>query len=133
MNRFVTNAENERLNAGMVRREYFAAAGDDVDSLEREAGWLMQPGSLGELGDLPIVVITHGQSFPGPFAVLESGWREGQEKLAALSTDSRLIVAEKSNHMIQNDEPAIVVEAIRSVCGCSRLRSGFTGHVAGAP
>ncbi len=53
---------------------------------------------------MPLVVITHSQPFPGPFAVLEEGWREGQKKLAALSTNSVLIVAEKANHMIHQDD-----------------------------
>jgi pimeloyl-ACP methyl ester carboxylesterase len=45
--------------------------------------------------------------------VLEKNWHEGQERLAALSTNSVLTVAKDSNHMIQQDEPALVVDAIR--------------------
>jgi pimeloyl-ACP methyl ester carboxylesterase len=110
----------EQINAGMVRREYFAAASDDIGSLERAVPWLTQSKPFGTLGDMPVAVITHGRPFPGPFAVLEKGWREGQEQLAALSTNGELIVAEKSNHMIQMDEPEIVVDAIRMVV--SRVR-----------
>jgi hypothetical protein len=106
---------NEQMNAFMVRREYFAAASDDIASLQRAAPWLVKPEAFSPLGDLPMAVITHGQPFPGPFAVLEKTWRAGQERLAALSTNSVLLVAEKSNHMIQNDEPEIIVEAIRSL------------------
>jgi pimeloyl-ACP methyl ester carboxylesterase len=106
---------SEQLNAFMVRREYFAAASDDISSLQRAAPWLVKPEAFAPLGDLPIAVITHGQPFPGPFAVLEKTWREGQDRLAALSTNSVVLVAEKSNHMIQNDEPEIIVEAIRSM------------------
>jgi hypothetical protein len=57
--------------------------------------------------------MTHGQPFPGPFAILEKNWNEGQARLAALSTNSVLIVAKDSNHMIQQDEPSLVVDAIR--------------------
>jgi len=60
--------------------------------------------------------MTHGQAFPGPFAVLEKNWSDGQSQLAALSTDSVLIVAKDSNHMIQQDEPELVVDAIRRMC-----------------
>ena len=45
--------------------------------------------------------------------MLEMNWKEGQARLAALSTDSVLIVAKNSDHMIQQDEPALVVDAIR--------------------
>ena len=110
-----TKTDSEQLNAFMVRREYFAAASDDIASLQRAAPWLVKPEAFSPLGDLPIAVITHGQPFPGPFAVLEKTWRQGQERLAALSTNSVLLVAEKSNHMIQNDEPEIIIEAVRSL------------------
>ena len=53
--------------------------------------------------------------FPGPFAVLERNWSEGQKRLAALSTKSILLVAQESNHMIQQDEPELVLDAIRRV------------------
>jgi len=44
---------------------------------------------------------------------LEKNWSEGQARLAALSTNSELIVAQNSNHMIHQDEPALVVDVIR--------------------
>jgi len=65
-------------------------------------------------------VITHGQPFPGPFFILEQGWSEGQTRLAALSTNSLLIRANNSNHMIQVDEPGLVVDAIRRVHAAAR-------------
>jgi pimeloyl-ACP methyl ester carboxylesterase len=73
--------------------------------------------SAGSLGALPVTVITHGQPFPGPFALLEKNWGQGQARLADLSSNSELIVATNSNHMIQQDEPEVVVEAIRRMCG----------------
>jgi len=72
-------------------------------------------------GSLPLCVITHGQRFPGPLAMLEEHWPAGQQRLAALSTQSELVVAQHSNHMIQEDEPQVVVDAIRRVL--SRARS----------
>jgi pimeloyl-ACP methyl ester carboxylesterase len=109
-----------QINAGVVRREHFAAASDDIESLKRASPWLRQPDALGLLGNMPVVVITHGQPFPGPFAVLEEGWREGQEKLTGLSTNSVLIVADKANHMIHHDEPRMVVDAIQTVVAAVR-------------
>jgi pimeloyl-ACP methyl ester carboxylesterase len=95
-------------------REY-AAAADDLASLHRVEPALRKPGGFGALADMPLAVITHGQPFPGPFAVLEGGWSEGQKRLAALSGNSVLIVAGKSNHMIHIDEPELVAHAIRRV------------------
>jgi pimeloyl-ACP methyl ester carboxylesterase len=42
-------------------------------------------------------------------------WLEAQQRLATLSSNGRLIVAEKSGHMIQFDQPQIVVDAIEAI------------------
>jgi hypothetical protein len=84
-------------------------------------------GAVGGLGDLPLAMITHGQPFPGPFFILEKGWNEGQKRLAALSTNNVLIRANNSNHMIQVDEPGLVVDAIRRV----RATAGNKEQLAG--
>jgi hypothetical protein len=52
--------------------------------------------------------------------VLEDGWEAGQERLAKLSTHGELVLAAKSNHMIQSDEPELVVNAIRRVVATFR-------------
>ena len=98
-----------------ARPQEFAAAADDLISLQRANRSLKELSGLGLLGNLPLVVVTHGQPFPGPFAVVENGWSEGQKRLAALSSNSVLIVAQKSNHMIHLEEPNLVADAIRSV------------------
>jgi hypothetical protein len=59
----------------------------------------------------------------GPFFILEKGWGEGQTRLAALSTNSLLIPANNSNHMIQIDEPELVVDAIRRVHAAARNKA----------
>jgi hypothetical protein len=69
----------------------------------------------GNLGALPVGVITHGQPFPGPFAILEKNWSQGQTRLAALSNNSQLIVARNSNHMIEIDEPELIVDMVHRV------------------
>ena len=103
----------DRFGLWLTRPSEYAALCDDLLSLERVPPLMRASKSSGSLGSLPIIVITHGQPFPGPFAVLETNWSEGQAQLAALSANSVLIVAKNSNHMIQQDEPALVVDAIR--------------------
>lgn len=99
--------------AGTAR--FYRTAVANSHALAQFASELRRGSALGSLGDLPLSVITHGVPFLGPAAVLEQGWSEGQRHLAALSTDSELIVAAKSNHMINNDEPEVVVAAVRRV------------------
>jgi pimeloyl-ACP methyl ester carboxylesterase len=103
------------LKALVVRPAFFRAMGDDTASLTRGAATLRSLSGAGSLGDRPLVVITHGQKFPGPAAVLEDGWLDGQHRLAALSSRGTLIVAEHSNHMVHSDQPEIVVDAVRRV------------------
>jgi hypothetical protein len=67
-------------------------------------------------------VITHRKPFPGPAAVLEEGWIDGQRRLADLSSRGELLVAEQSNHMIPLEEPDIIVNAIRSMTNTLTLR-----------
>jgi pimeloyl-ACP methyl ester carboxylesterase len=108
----------------------YAAAADDLASLQSADQTTRRPGDPGSLGDLPLAVITHGQPFPGPFAILEPGWVEGQKRLAALSTNSQVIPARKSNHMIHLDEPNIVIDSIHRVheAACNHTRLADSGH-----
>jgi pimeloyl-ACP methyl ester carboxylesterase len=98
----------------------YGTAADDLASLQSADHAAKRPGEPDSLGDLPLAVITHGHPFPGPFAILEPGWNDGQQRLAALSTNHILIPAHNSNHMIHLDEPDIVVEAIRRVHAAAR-------------
>ena len=93
---------------------------DDFESLQGMTPEERRPWVSGQLGTLPIAVVTHGVPFPGPFAVLEKYWKEGQQRLVGLSTNSKLIVAQRSNHMIQLDEVGLVVDAIREVHTAAR-------------
>jgi pimeloyl-ACP methyl ester carboxylesterase len=112
----------DHVGLSFVRPAEYSTAGDDLASLQ-----LVPPmgnfGGAGSLGDLPLAVITHGQPFPGPFFILEKGWADGQTRLAALSTNSLLIRANNSNHMIQIDEPGLVVDAVRRVHAAARNKA----------
>jgi pimeloyl-ACP methyl ester carboxylesterase len=105
----------DRMGFWLERPAEYAALCDDLASLERVPVYRRSSEEAGSLGELPVAVITHGRPFPGPFAILEKNWSEGQTRLAALSTNSLLIVARNSNHMIEIDEPHVVVDLIRRV------------------
>lgn len=75
---------------------------------------------FGSLGNLPLVVISHGNTPKAresylPAAWLPDRWREGQQRLVALSTDALWITAKHSGHAINLDEPQLVIEAIKQV------------------
>jgi pimeloyl-ACP methyl ester carboxylesterase len=113
----------DHVGFSFVRPSEYSAAGDDLASLQIVESPVGNFGGVGGLGDLPLAVITHGQAFPGPFFILEKGWSEGQTRLAALSINSLLIRANDSSHMIQIDEPGLVVDAIRRVHAAARNKA----------
>ncbi|MCC7360607.1 MAG: alpha/beta hydrolase [Anaerolineales bacterium] len=62
------------------------------------------------LGDLPLVVLASETNTTGT-----ANWAEAQQRLAALSTNSSLIVPAGSTHYIHWDHPAVVIDAVRQV------------------
>jgi pimeloyl-ACP methyl ester carboxylesterase len=113
----------DHVGFSFVRPAEYSAAGDDLASLLLVKAGIGDFGGTGSLGDLPLAVITHGQPFPGPFSILEEGWSDGQKRLAALSANSLLMQANKSSHMIQVDEPGLVVDTIQRThfAACNRV------------
>jgi len=109
------------FKALLVKPAFFRAMADDPIALSRVPEPMRRIGGFGALGDRPLVVITHAIPFPGPASVLEDGWREGQARLARLSTRGELVVATRSNHMVQSDQPDLVVDAVRRVVGMTKL------------
>ncbi len=109
-------ADSNDMMVGFISKPSFGAPlRDELASLARGRKELEAAGRPGALGDRPLVVITHEKAFPGPAASLEPGWQEGQRRLAALSSRGELVVATKSSHMIQAEEPELVLGAIRKV------------------
>jgi pimeloyl-ACP methyl ester carboxylesterase len=62
------------------------------------------------LGNRPVIVLAAGQSMTAI-----PHWAEAQPRLAALSTNGRLIVAEGSGHAIHWEQPTLVIDAVRQV------------------
>jgi pimeloyl-ACP methyl ester carboxylesterase len=62
------------------------------------------------LGATPLVVLAAGQTIQ-----YVPNWRESQVYQAGLSTNSRLIVADDSDHSIHWDRPALVIDAVRTL------------------
>lgn len=105
--------------AFMARSEYYKTSvneglmfADTLDEVRR----------LDNLGDLPLVVLRADvydeelAAYPGVDAASYSAARRAlQEDLATLSSNSRLLVADHSGHLVQLYQPELVVEAVRQV------------------
>jgi pimeloyl-ACP methyl ester carboxylesterase len=112
----------DRFGFWLARPAEYTALCDDLASLMLVPMSMRGSKEPGSLGALPVGVITHGQPFPGPFAILEKNWSQGQTRLAALSNNSQLILARNSNHMIEIDEPHLVVDMVHRVHTAVRNR-----------
>ena len=70
-------------------------------------------------GTIPLVVLTRGRTPPpsdDPNAEARNRiWLELQRDWATRSSNARQIVASNSGHFIQNDEPTLVIDAVRWV------------------
>jgi len=104
---------------------------EDSESSQREwsgeyfAKWLAKPQS-GTLGAIPLIVLTRAEggydnNQDVPAAQLEKERKEGQAKLALLSTNSKQVVVH-SGHNMELQAPDDVGAAIRSVVEAVRHR-----------
>jgi pimeloyl-ACP methyl ester carboxylesterase len=76
---------------------------------------LQAAGGFGELGDRPLVVLSHGVPYAGEMAVWEEGFTESQARLAGLSANSAHVVVPGAGHSIGLERPDIVTAAIEAV------------------
>lgn len=87
---------------------------------------LDQVKAVGNLGDIPLTVITAGRPELPPFIDrdlierLTGSWLESQRELARLSAAGVHVVAEESGHCIQCSHPELVADVIRRVVEAGR-------------
>jgi pimeloyl-ACP methyl ester carboxylesterase len=87
----------------------FRAIADHLGALEETAAFVA---GLGSLGDVPLVIVSSGRQPPGTIAQ--------HQDLARLSSQSRHVIAARSGHWIQFDEPDLVVATIRDLVNQTR-------------
>ena len=90
---------------------------DNLDGLDFHAS-AAQAMTAGPFPPVPLAVLTHGT--PGDLGPLEEPWQQLQVAQSQLSPEGRLIVARKSGHYIQNDQPRLVFAAIVQVVARAR-------------
>jgi pimeloyl-ACP methyl ester carboxylesterase len=76
------------------------------------------------LRPMPLVALAHGRSHdPGaPFVEEDERlWRQLQRELSQLVEGGRLVVATESGHNIQDEQPELVLDAIRDVVHAVRM------------
>jgi pimeloyl-ACP methyl ester carboxylesterase len=83
------------------------------------------------LRPMPLVVLAHGIPFADPFPgwpseATERVMRDAQDDIAGLVPDARLMIATGSGHNIHQDQPDLVIEAVRQVVTAVRDPSTWT-------
>ena len=119
-------AVREMNEAVRLRSQTANTAADELLSLEES---FAQFSSVPEmLGDMPLIVLSRGKKWltPGMSAELnkqyDQVWNELQADHAARSRNGIRIIAEKSGHFIQKDQPELVIDAVRRVVEAVRAR-----------
>jgi pimeloyl-ACP methyl ester carboxylesterase len=98
-------------------------ANDAIDAFQQTKMSERPSATPGLLGKSPIIVLRHGKS--GGMGVeedFEKEWPAAQAKLAKLSTDSRLIMAQENHHPIAEENPQLVTEAVRDIVSKARAQ-----------
>jgi pimeloyl-ACP methyl ester carboxylesterase len=74
------------------------------------------------LGDMPLIVLTRGISDEdGPDGkAFEEEHRRDHAAIAAMSRKGKLVIAARSGHHVQLDEPELVIQSIREVLAAAR-------------
>lgn len=108
----LTREDRSMLVRYMTRPGFWRRARDEIAAYDLAPAHQRAAGGMGDLGDLPLTVIAHGRPMSGGLGELESGWRAGQERLASLSTQGRLVIAEHSAHDISLTDPDLVAREL---------------------
>jgi pimeloyl-ACP methyl ester carboxylesterase len=106
----------------MLSESFFKASAAEAHYMVTELPKYALPDTV---GDLPLVVLSHGLPEPRSFlgapatreqaALAEGTWQQLQADLVTLSPYSRQVIAESSGHNIQFEQPELVIEAVLSV------------------
>jgi pimeloyl-ACP methyl ester carboxylesterase len=115
-----TEEEKRVFLAILLASRYFETSRNESLSLLNPP---RQDERLVSLNEKPLIVIqAGGRPDPLPREYTEERWREQrrawdaiQQDLLALSTNSRLVIAEKSIHNVQIEQPEIVVDAVKEI------------------
>ncbi len=76
-----------------------------------------EPGSL---GDLPIIVITHGQPSDFLGAGFEATWPQAQRRWTRLSSRAVQVIAARNGHPIAQENPALVAREVEHMVAALR-------------
>lgn len=109
-----------RWQASLATTDFFKTTLAELDAQEGSCAEVRAM-KITSFGNMPLIVLSAGhQDAIASLSEVENqrrqeAWQALQPELAALSSDSQQIIAAESGHMIQLEQPDLVVEAIREM------------------
>ena len=104
-----TKLSTKFIEADENEKSHFA---ENADQLRQEGKSL---GVKPLLGDKPLTVITPRKSWPEEDDSFNKVWQELQADLVTQSSKGKQIIAEHSDHMINLEQPEIIVQAVHEM------------------
>ncbi len=120
-------AEQRMALALGVRAKAYGAALDEAESIAESTAQLRT--AQRQIGDLPLAVLSSPATWDsGTQSGEQMGkvWMEAQRELAGLSSHSKHVIADRSGHFVQIDQPALVVDAVRDLVQLARAPNDGT-------
>ena len=103
------------LSQFWTKPQFFEALGSQIEAICESAAQVLAATANG-FGDLPLITIS--STNPGGYRLRQ------QDRMAALSTRGRHIMASNSGHWVPLDEPQIVIDAVKKILRTSDPGSG---------
>jgi pimeloyl-ACP methyl ester carboxylesterase len=117
--------DKRRLAAFFLKSHTYRTLVDEGIGLEQD----MARGTVPpKLGDMPLIVIAEGAP-RDPYMIENlAKWHELQGELAKLSTQGKLVIAEKSAHFVHRTEPELILNAVKQVVDAVRTGQPFAAR-----
>jgi pimeloyl-ACP methyl ester carboxylesterase len=109
----------------MATTEYFETSIAEINAMSESCADVRAL-SITSFGDMPLIVLSAGREEAIPSlsdAENQQLWKEFQierSEFAALSSKSKQIIAERSGHFIQREQPDLVIDAIQEILDAFR-------------
>jgi len=97
-----TPPDENIYNALFVRPQFYETLANEAKGEPESAA---QAGEVTSFGDLPLLVLSRGLN-------QSADWQAWQAELVQLSSNSEQVIADKSGHNIEIDQPQVVIDAI---------------------
>lgn len=88
---------------------------EEMNILDTDANQVKEIRKKDALRNIPIIVLTADHSGESDFSELKADWISYQNDIASLSNKSKHIFVKNSSHIIQNDHPDVVIDAVKEM------------------